>query len=190
MAAPPSEVPRCRNEFLTGASGHWSSGAKDEILLDPFAELLRLAVMLRKRDIIAVANRARDAGEWGLAAQLYRKALDRDSHNPPIWVQYGHALKESGERRDPDKPAQAGAAYRRALSLDPGVADTYLRLGHVLKLQGKTDEAHACYVHALALDTSMPYPLYELGALGWSEPALAELQRLTGRQLLGPPGAQ
>jgi tetratricopeptide (TPR) repeat protein len=167
MAAAPSEVPRCRGEFLTGASGHWSSGAKDEILLDPFVELLRLAVMLRKRDIIAAANRARDAEEWGLAAQLYRKALERNSHNPPIWVQYGHALKESGGRRDPDNLAQAGAAYRRALSLDPGVADTYyLQLGHVLKLQGKTDEAQACYVHALALDTSMPYLLFVPSRLG------------------------
>ena len=146
--------------------------------------------MVRKRYIIAVANRAREAGEWGRAAQLYRKALDRDSHDPPIWVQYGHALKESGARRDPDKLAQAEAAYRRALSLDPGVADTYLQLGHVLKLQGKTDEAQACYVHALALDSAMPYPLNELGALGWSGQALAELQRLTGREIVDPLGAQ
>jgi len=43
-------------------------------------------------------------------------------------VQYAHALKESGELKDPEKLAQAEAAYRRSLSLDPGIADTCLQL--------------------------------------------------------------
>ena len=77
----------------------------------------------RKQNFVDLANRARDARQWELAAQLYRKALDRYPRNFGIWVQYGHALKESGELRDPDKLAQAEVAYRRALSLDPGAAD-------------------------------------------------------------------
>jgi hypothetical protein len=176
MAAASSRIPRCCDKFLTGASGRWPRVDEDEILLDPFVDLSRLGLMLRKRDIIALANRARDAGQWGLATQLYRKALDRDSRNSPIWVQYGHALKESGERRDPDKLAQAEVAYRRALSLDAGVADTYLQLGHVLKLQGKTEEARAAYLRALALDPLAPYPVEELSGLGWSEAQMAELR--------------
>ena len=157
--------------------------------MDRFVGRLGLGLMFRERGVIGLANRARDAGEWGLAVRLYRKALDRNSRNPPIWVQYGHALKESGARRDPDKLAQAEIAYRTALFLDPGIADTYLQLGHVLKLQGKTEEAQACYLHALALDSSTSYPLDELGALGWSEEALSELQRIIGREILRPLGA-
>jgi tetratricopeptide (TPR) repeat protein len=126
--------------------------------------------------IISRADRARDAGQWDFAAQLYREALDRNPRNPPIWVQYGHVLKESGDLREPDKLAQAEIAYRRALSLDPGVADSHLQLGHVLKLQGKIHEAEACYLRAHARDPSMPDPLRELSGLDWSEAQLSELR--------------
>jgi tetratricopeptide (TPR) repeat protein len=112
--------------------------------------LPRVGLLHRKSDFITLADHARDAREWELAAQLYRNSLDRDPRDSGIWVQYGHALKESGELRDPDKLAQAEAAYRTALSLDPGVADSYLQLGHVLKLQGKTNDAEAAYLRAFA----------------------------------------
>jgi glycosyltransferase involved in cell wall biosynthesis/SAM-dependent methyltransferase len=146
--------------------------------------LPRFGLMRRKPNVIARADRARDAGQWELAAGLYRKALDRDPLNSGVWVQYGHALKESGDLRDPDKLAQADAAYRRALSLDPCVADPHLHLGHVLKLQGKTKEAEASYLRAFALDPSMPYPLQELSGLGWSKAMLDELQGLVVDQPL------
>src|SRR5271167_5136651 len=97
--------------------------------LDWIIDLPRLGLMRRKPDVITLADRARDAGQWGLAAQLYCKALARNPRNPPIWVQYGHALKESGELRDPEKLAEAEVAYRQALSLDPSSADSYLQLG-------------------------------------------------------------
>ena len=147
----------------------------------------RLGLLRRKSDFSTLADRARDAGQWERAAQLYRKALNRNPRNRPIWVQYGHALKESGELRDPDKLAQAELAYRRALSLDPSAADPHLHLGHVLKLQGKSNEAEACYLRALVLDPSMPYPLHELGGLGWSEAQMAELKGLVA--LDAPPSA-
>ena len=88
--------------------------------LDRIVDLPRLGCCVGSSDFVTLADRARDARQWELAAQLYRKALDRNPRNPAIWVQYGHALKESGELRDPDKLAQAEIAYRRALSLDPG----------------------------------------------------------------------
>jgi tetratricopeptide (TPR) repeat protein len=134
-------------------------------------------LMRRKPSVvIPLADRARDARKWELAAQLYREVLERDPDNPQIWVQYGHALKEWGELRDPEKLAQAEEAYRRALSLDPGVADTHLQLGHVLKLQVKPDDARAAYLRAFALDPELPYPIDELGGLGWSEAELSELR--------------
>jgi O-antigen biosynthesis protein len=149
-----------------------------EMVLDNIVDMPRRSLRRRKPDVVTLADRARDAGQWELAAQLYRQALDRDPRNPPIWVQYGHALKESGELRDPEKLAQAEVAYRRALSLDPGMADTFLQLGHVLKLQGETEEAQAAYLRAFALDRSMPYTLDELSGLGWSKAEVAELQAL------------
>jgi glycosyltransferase involved in cell wall biosynthesis len=148
--------------------------------------LPRVGLLHRKSDFITLADHARDAREWELAAQLYRNSLDRDPRDSGIWVQYGHALKESGELRDPDKLAQAEAAYRTALSLDPGVADSYLQLGHVLKLQGKTNDAEAAYLRAFALTPSMPYPLQELSGLGWSEPQLSELRGMLGTDTVDP----
>jgi glycosyltransferase involved in cell wall biosynthesis/SAM-dependent methyltransferase len=147
--------------------------------LDRIVELPRRR-QRRTAELVMLADRARDAGQWERAAELYKKALDRNPDSPPIWVQYGHALKESGELRDPAKLEQAELAYRMALSLDPGIADTYLQLGHILKLQGKTEEAEASYLRAFALDPSMPYPLEELGGLGWSGAHLFELEEMLG----------
>jgi hypothetical protein len=142
----------------------------------------RHAVMrLMRREpcvIIARADHARDAGQWELAAQLYREALDQNPRNPPIWVQYGHAVKESGGLRAPDKLSQAEAAYRKALSLDQDAADTHLHLGHVLKLQGRTHEAEASYLRVVARDPSMSDAMRELSELGWSEAQLSELRSM------------
>jgi GT2 family glycosyltransferase len=117
------------------------------------------------------ADRARETGDWAVAARLYRMALDRYPRNPPIWVQYGHALKESGE------PAQAETAYRTALAQDPHCADTQVQLGHVLKLLGRRKEAEAAYLRAFAIDRGLADPLSELRGLGWSEADLLELRR-------------
>jgi hypothetical protein len=132
----------------------------------------------RKRDFVALADSARDAGQWRSAAQLYREALDGNPRNPAVWVQYGHALKESGALRDAEKLSRAEAAYRTALTIEPNKADTYLQLGHVLKLQGKVEEAKASYLRAFALEPALLDPLKELQGLGWSKAQLSELAML------------
>jgi GT2 family glycosyltransferase len=146
--------------------------------LDRIFDLPGIATRRRKEDVITLAHRARDARQWELAADFYKEALDRDPRSPPIWVQYGHALKEWGELRDREKLAQAETAYRRALRLDPAAADTYLQLGHVLKLQGRIEEAKSSYLRAYAMDPSLADPFEELGGLGWSASQLSEMQRL------------
>ena len=116
----------------------------------------------RSRDTaLALANRARDAGDWPLAARHYREVLARDPGNPRIWVQYGHALKEGGSVAD------AEAAYRKALELDGRNADTHLQLGHVLKLQGRREDAAAAYFRSLALGPALPPAALELLNLCW-----------------------
>ena len=111
---------------------------------------------------ISRADRARDSRNWISAARYYRKALDQKPDNPPIWVQYGHSLKESGDL------AEAENAYRKSLELDADVADTHLQLGHVLKIQGRKIEASAAYLRALALDPALHHASSELRSLGWT----------------------
>jgi glycosyltransferase involved in cell wall biosynthesis len=143
-------------------------------------DLPRRVLGRAKPDVLILADQARDARQWEVAAQLYRNALDRDPRNSPIWVQYGHALKESGELRDPDKLAQAEIAYRTALSLDPSAADSHLQLGHILKLQVKTEEAQAAYLRAATLDPSIESAAFELTQCGWSETHFSELRCMLG----------
>jgi hypothetical protein len=113
----------------------------------------------REPSVVARADRAREAGQWQVAAGLYHIVLDRNPRNPPIWIQYGHALKECGDL------AQAENAYRTAISYGPDDADAHLQLGHVLKLLGKTEAAEAAYQRALALDRSLQDAVVELSAL-------------------------
>jgi len=122
-----------------------------------------------KESVITRADRARDLGQWDIAARLYRRALDRNPGNSPIWVQYGHVLKEAGQRN-------AELAYRQALAYDPRVADFHLQLGHALKLRGETERAQQAFLRAFALDPSLADPLSELRRLGWPEIRLAELR--------------
>ena len=118
-------------------------------------------------------DRARDAKRWQVAARHYRKALEWDPLDPPTWVQYGHAMKETQHL------PEAEAAYRRSLICDPGVADTHLQLGHVLKLQGRATAAQVAYLRAFVLDPAMPFPAPELAGLGWSATHIARLRELS-----------
>ncbi len=79
-----------------------------------------------------------------------------------MWVQYGHARKESGNL------PEAENAYRNSLELDAEVADTHLQLGHALKIQGRKIEASIAYLRALALDPALDHASFELKGLGWT----------------------
>jgi tetratricopeptide (TPR) repeat protein len=127
---------------------------------------------LGKGSYLSRADRARDARQWDIAAELYRKALDRNPNNPPIWVQYGHALKESGNL------AEAESAYRAAIARDPGAAEPHLQLGHVLKMCNRRGEAQTAYLQALALQRSRSEPLSGLESLGWPQEQLAQLRQI------------
>jgi glycosyltransferase involved in cell wall biosynthesis len=121
-----------------------------------------------KNTAALLGDRARDARDWSSASRHYREALDQNSNNPAIWVQYGHALKESGQ------VAEAESAYRKSLELAPHVADTHLQLGHVLKIEGRKDEAVTSYLRALALDPTLHHASLELLGLGWTMACINE----------------
>jgi glycosyltransferase involved in cell wall biosynthesis len=121
--------------------------------------MFRLAYKSVEPDRITLADQARDLRCWDVAARYYREALDRNPGNTPIWVQYGHALKEQGFL------VPAEEAYRASLTLDDTVADTHLQLGHVLKLQGRVYEAAEAYLTACKLDPASPFTTAELRTL-------------------------
>jgi hypothetical protein len=121
------------------------------------------------------ADRARDAGQWELAARRYRETLRSLPKGPAIWVQYGHVLKATG------KVVEAEGAYREALRLNPASADTHLQLGHVLKLQGRVNEAEEAYQRSVLLDPTGRHARDELIGLGWTierlEQTIADTRR-------------
>jgi tetratricopeptide (TPR) repeat protein/glycosyltransferase involved in cell wall biosynthesis len=133
-----------------------------------------------KGSFISRADRARDERQWELAADLYRMALDRNPNNSPIWVQYGHALKEAGHL------PEAESAYRVAIAHNAAAAEPYLQLGHVLKMRGRHGEAQMAYLQALALQPSMTEPLHGLNSLGWPERRTAQLTAMLARDLPDP----
>jgi tetratricopeptide (TPR) repeat protein len=141
----------------------------------PDSTAVRRQLRRSQGSFVSRGDRARDAHHWDIAADFYRKALDRDPSNAPIWVQYGHALKQSGD------VAGAESAYRAAILRDPSAADPYLHLGHVLKLRREEDQARAAYLGAAVRDPGLPQPFDELRGLGWSDEQLAELAHLTRR---------
>lgn len=93
-----------------------------------------------------LADEARDRKDWILARHLYAEQLGFAPAKAHLWVQYGHALKESGA------PRLAECAYRQAIALAPRVSDSYLQLGHLLKVSGALNAAAAAYTAATTLD--------------------------------------
>ena len=80
--------------------------------------------------LIGRADAARDAGKFGVAAQLYDEALRLQPDLGPIHVQAGHMFKETGD------PAAAERHYDKALRLMPDDADLALQLGAFLQASG------------------------------------------------------
>ena len=67
-----------------------------------------------KPSIITLADQARDAGKWEIAARYYRTALSRNPQRSPIWIQYGHVLKEAGSLAEAEKAYRAAVAHNRS----------------------------------------------------------------------------
>jgi tetratricopeptide (TPR) repeat protein len=126
------------------------------------------------------AERAQESRRWELAVRHYRSVLADMPNAPEMWVQYGHALKESGN------VSEAEAAYRKSINLDPDSADAYLQLGHALKIQGRTDEAVGAYFRSLALDSLPRHPRDELIALGWTTEQIEQQLRRTRAHAFAP----
>lgn len=102
------------------------------------------------RRLIDRGDAARDRRDWEVAASEYQRALLMAPRQPAIWVQFGHALKESGRLGD------AIDAYRKAIALAPEDFDAHLQLGHALKLKGDPHGAIAAYSRSVELNPGSP----------------------------------
>jgi tetratricopeptide (TPR) repeat protein len=76
--------------------------------------------------IITRADRAMRSGRWETAACLYAKALKRNPNKPPIWIQYGHALRAMGQLNEAER------AYGIAIIQDPTNDDARAQLQSLL----------------------------------------------------------
>lgn len=114
---------------------------------------------------VSLADQARNARNWKTAVRRYAEALWRNPRNASVWVQYGHALKETGDM------AAAASAYRKSLALAPAVADTYLQLGNVLK----GGEAARSYLRAIIADPAPAVALSMLMEMGLTLDNIKEL---------------
>ena len=99
---PPSQFP----DQARGGSGGWGScggelGFRD-LVRSVLADRFIAPIWWR----ISWASKARD---WPRAVRMYRKALRRVPDAAEVWVQYGHALNETGDITG------AAAAYRRGV---------------------------------------------------------------------------
>ena len=109
--------------------------------------------------LIETGDAARDALDWSGAASAYAAALALNPDAHDIWVQLGHAHKES------DAFDLASEAYERALAIEPAKADTHLNLGHLRKLQGRVADAVCAYKEAARCDPTLHHAWAELVAL-------------------------
>ena len=102
------------------------------------------------RHCVRRGNAERDAHRWLGAQRAYARALRLTPGLAPIWMQYGHALKEAGAVAD------ALLAYRRSDELEPNLADTHRQIGHALELLGHSDLARDHIARSAALASQTP----------------------------------
>lgn len=133
----------------------------------------KAARSVEARNYKLAGDQARGKQNWAQAVSDYRAYLDHVSGDAPIWVQYGHALKENGDL------AEAKLAYEHAVSLDPADTDVLLHLGHLLKRQGELHQAAEVFLELLARAPSAE-AIRELQYCGYGHQALAAFGRPKG----------
>ena len=119
-----------------------------------------LFILLFKGRKLAVARASARRGAWQEAKVSYRHLLDSSDGSPAVWLQYGHACKESGD------VGGAVEAYRRCALLAPHYSESHRHLAHLYKGQGQSNEAINAFLRAFAAEPSDTELHAELLSLG------------------------
>lgn len=113
----------------------------------PFFVSFKKSSVRKLRTAGDVAQRKR---EWSNASEFYQRYLDQRPNDAPIWIQFGHALKEL--RRF----SEAEAAYRSALRAAPNDDDARLHLVALLRSLDRQDEAIQLSLADRDLNNTLP----------------------------------
>jgi tetratricopeptide (TPR) repeat protein len=97
----------------------------------------------RERGLDAAA-----VGNWPVALENYRRAVDADPKYAAMRVNLGTALEQVGD------PRGALEQYQEALRLDPGLAEGHYGLGHLFERGGRDQEAIDHYRAAVKLNST------------------------------------
>ena len=127
-----------------------------------------------QRELLRLADDARDKKQYLVAAELYDRALRAVAPNVDILLllQCGHMYKEA--RSFPE----AKARYLEALSLEPRNAEVLIELGHFFKVIGRYEDAEHYYQEALLARPDWSDPEDELRSLRTSVELRREKARL------------
>jgi 3',5'-cyclic AMP phosphodiesterase CpdA len=100
-----------------------------------------------------LANRLADAGEWQVAAEVIRQALELRPNDFELHRYYGFYLRNLGETHY----AEAEGAFRKALEFNASDPETMGMLAGLLKRQGRLADAAVLYQQGAALSPADPY---------------------------------
>jgi tetratricopeptide (TPR) repeat protein len=108
-------------------------------------ELNRASLVTNLAYQYTVSGRAlASLGEWSLATEAFRRAVEADNSYAEAWAWLGEALQQAGE--------DGRQQLVRALSLDPGSASVQALDGMYWMRQGQFDSAFAAYEKAALIE--------------------------------------
>jgi glycosyltransferase involved in cell wall biosynthesis/Flp pilus assembly protein TadD len=125
---------------------------------------------------IARGDAARDRRDWIAAALHYQEALQQQPELRHIWIQLGHARKESGDLEGAEE------AYLRAETLGGSDGEPALHMGHVAKLRGDFEAAKQLYLRAVDNNPGNDDAKRELSAYAGNMPSEAGLRKALDRR--------
>jgi tetratricopeptide (TPR) repeat protein len=127
------------------------------------------------QDILSTAIELHQAGQLGLAAQLYQKVLAKEAKNAPALHLLGVLHHQRGEH------ARAVELIAQAVALRPNVPAFHANLAEAYRALGQLERAVGCCRAALQLWPEYPEALCNLGValqgLGRSAEAIEPLRR-------------
>ena len=97
---------------------------------------------MQDRPLLAQAEQAMAAGNYGEAIRCYRQASEIDAGSVETWRGLALACRLAGQ------PFDALTALRRIEAIMPPAPGDYSALGQSLELLGRWDDAKACHDHA------------------------------------------
>ncbi|MDQ6785687.1 MAG: tetratricopeptide repeat protein [Acidobacteriota bacterium] len=122
------------------------------IVLDKSREITQLLI---------AGNQAYEDGNYNLAEESYRKAIEL---NPNFALAYGNLGLSLV--KDESRLKEAEESYRKAIELDPNFADAYISLGNLLlKDESRLKEAEESYRKAIELNPVYALAYSNLGIL-------------------------